>query len=525
MRKEAFFMQNYNTIIGTIQMRLNGCPIRSVMDRYNIGSGTVSLIMNRFKANGISIEELQLMIPKEVESLFYPQTNLQRKDVPLPDYQYYYDRIHSEKSKVNISYCWLDYKEKNPDGYEKSQFYEYYNRFVTENYGGANITMAVNRIPGEKMYIDWVGDQPELLIDVETGEIKKVHLFTTTLGVSSLIYAEAFIDEKLPNFIAGCTHAVSFYGAVAKYFVPDNLKTAVTKHTKDDLILQSSFSDLEDFYGTIMLPPPARKPKGKATVENHVRYLETHLVEKLKENSYTSLENINDDIKKIVATLNTRTFQNKSFSRQDAYEKYDKPCMNPLPGGCYTTCDYKAVLKVPNNYHIEYDDHYYSVFYSYCGKPAILKATPSKIKICDQYNKLICTHERSYKKFPLYITMDEHMPPEHLYYKEVNSKDGDYYRRWASVFGPNMSELIDRILKSAKHEEQAYNACAGILHKVKSIPKGVAEETARKCIEINSCKYSTFKQMLKKMNDSEVPVKVTGTLPEHENIRGKDYYK
>lgn len=49
--------------------------------------------------------------------------------------------------------------------------------------------MAVNRIPGEKMYIDWVGDQPELLTDTETGEIKKVHIFATTLGVSSLIYA------------------------------------------------------------------------------------------------------------------------------------------------------------------------------------------------------------------------------------------------------------------------------------------------------------------------------------------------
>ena len=81
------------------------------------------------------------------------------------------------------------------------------------------------------------------------------------------------------------------------------------------------------------------------------------------------------------------------------------------------------------------------------------------------------------------------MPPEHLYYKEVNSTDGNYYRRWASAIGPAMSELIDRLLKSSKHEEQSYNACAGILHKVKVIPKGAAEEVARKCIEINSCKY------------------------------------
>lgn len=207
---------------------------------------------------------------------------------------------------------------------------------------------------------------------------------------------------------------------------------------------------------------------------------------------------MNADIKKIVAVLNARPFQNQAFSRQEMFIKYDKPCMKPLPGGEYTTCDYKAVLKVPNNYHIDYDGHYYSVLYTYCGKPAILKATPSEIRICDQYNRLICTHRRSYKDFPLYITTDEHMPPEHLYYQEINSKDGNYYRRWASVFGPSMSELIDRILKSSKHEEQAFNACAGILHRVKAIPKGIAEEAARKCIEMNSCRYSTYRQVLKR---------------------------
>ena len=83
-------MQDHNTIIGSIQMRLNGCQTRSVMDRYKIGSGTLNLIMSRYHANGIPIEELRMMAPKEVENLFYPQKNLQRKDVPLPDFQFLY---------------------------------------------------------------------------------------------------------------------------------------------------------------------------------------------------------------------------------------------------------------------------------------------------------------------------------------------------------------------------------------------------------------------------------------------------
>ena len=56
-------MQDYNTIIGTIQMRLNGCPTRSVMDRYRIGSGTLSLIMSRYEAGGIPIDELRMLPP------------------------------------------------------------------------------------------------------------------------------------------------------------------------------------------------------------------------------------------------------------------------------------------------------------------------------------------------------------------------------------------------------------------------------------------------------------------------------
>ena len=47
-------------------------------------------------------------------------------------------------SRVNISFCWLDYKERIQMDMKKSQFYEYYQRFVQENYGGTKISMAVN---------------------------------------------------------------------------------------------------------------------------------------------------------------------------------------------------------------------------------------------------------------------------------------------------------------------------------------------------------------------------------------------
>ena len=521
-------MQPYTTIVGVIEFRLAGQSYDVVQKRYAIGSSTVTLIMKRFKDLGLSLDDLKQMEPKKLENAFYPPENLRRKDIPMPDYQAIHERMLAMGRRADLAFLWLEYKEAHPDGYQQTQFYKYYAEYLKENFGTESASMPVERIPGEKMYIDWVGDQPELLTDPFTGEIQKVHVFTTTLGFSSCVYAEIFSDEKLASFIAGTTHALEYYGAVPKYLVPDNLKAAVQKHTKDEFVLNAAYSDLEDFYGAVVLPPPPRKPKGKPTVENHVRFLEVHLIERLKENIYTSLEALNDAAREIIEAINQRQFQKKAdirYSRKDAFEKYDKPRMSQLPGGTYTLCDYKYFLRVPDNYHLEYDGHYYSVLYTYRGQPAILKATMSEIRICDQNNRLICKHQRSYKPFPRYITDDSHMRPEHLYYKEVNAHDGAYYRRWASVYGEEMSILIDRVLRSTKHEEQAYKSCAGILHYCKDLSPTLVSEAAKKCVDTNTCRYSYFKKVLQAIvNDRTIDGTKPGTLPVHENIRGRDYY-
>ena len=518
-------MQNYTTILGVIELRGRKCPYDVIQKRYSIGSSTLQLIMKRYAEIDIPLEDLKAMEPSKVEEMFYPPQNLRRDDIPMPDFQKYYDRLMDKGSKVNMYFLWIEYKEEHPNGYQQTQFYEHFRRFIEKNYGGRDVSMPVERIPGEKMFIDWVGDQPELVVDTHTGEIHKVHIFTTTLGVSSMVFAEAFMDEKLPSFIQGTVDAIQFYGGVPKYLVPDNCKTAVTKHSKDELILNTAYQDLEEFYDTIITPPPARKPKGKPTVEGHVRYLETHLIEKLKEDVYTSLESLNEAIQRIIADINQRRYQKLPGTRLEAYEKYDRPHMKPLPGGKYAACDYKYVLKIPDNYHLEYDGHYYSVLYTYRGQPAILKATFSEIRICDRNNRLLCTHRRSYTDFPRYITEDSHMKPSHLYYKDINRKDGVYYRRWASAYGEFTAELIDTVLRSARHEEQAFNSCAGILHMCKGVPHGLVEEASHKCVETNTCRYSYFKKILAKVtSDHKIGSGDAATLPKHSNLRGKDFY-
>lgn len=519
-------MQNYTTIIGIIEMRQRGISYDDCRSRYGVGCSTITLIMNRFKEYGKELSALEQMAPEEVERIFYPPENTLRKDAKLmPDFQAIYDKLTAPGSKANLFYLWLKYKQKCPSGYQYTQFCTHFKRFVEKKYGSDAVSMVVERIPGEKVYIDWVGDQPEILLNSATGEFKKVHFFATTVGVSNLIYAEAFEDEKLPDFIAGTVHALEYYGAVPKYLVPDNLKTAITKHTKDELVINSAYADLESFYDVVIIPPPPRKPKGKPTVEKYVQFLETHLLEDLKEKVYYSIEDINQDVRKKIAAINSEKKTNSSVSKMESFLRYDKPQMKPLACESFTLCDYKCFEHVPNNYHLLYDDHYYSVLYTYYNQPAILKATIGEIRICDKNNKLICVHRRSYKEFPKYITKTEHMKPEHQYYKEVNSKDGSYYRRWAASIGPYMAKLIDTVLISVNHEEQAYNSCNGILHMCTNQSKLVVEEIAKVCVDSNACRYTYFKKLLKNEQEHTSHNVAEPGIPQHNNLRGKEIYK
>ena len=517
-------MQNYTTIMGIIRMRQQGLSYRQCHDRFKVGNSTITLLMARYQDLGLSLTDLEKMDSQKVVQAFYPPDEKRRKDVPLPDFKKIHERLMEKGSKANLFFLWTEYKQDNPNGYQYSQFAEYYHRYVEQNFGSQDVSMAVERIPGEKVFIDWVGDQPEIIMNPESGELQKVHVFVTTVGVSSYLFAELFPNEQLPNFMKGTNDALAFYDAVPKYLVPDNAATAVAKHTKDVLLINSTYQDLESFYGTIILPPPAYKPKGKPTVEKHVQLLETWLLKKLKENVYSSFASANEACKKIIADINDRKPTGWEHSRKEMFELYDKPQMKKLSDGAFTTCDYVAFDHIPANYHLPYDGHYYSVLYTYYNRPAILKAPMTEIRICDENNRLLCTHSRSYKKFPKYITNDEHMSPEHRFYKEVNMHDGDYYRRWASVIGKDMFTLIDTVLHSSKHEEQSYNSCNGILHMCDGKSKVIVNMAARKCIELNSCKYSYFKRILNDiLNNGGRPS--GDSLPEHKNIRGKDFYK
>lgn len=68
--------------------------------------------------------------------------------------------------------------------------------------------------------------------------------------------------------------ALNFYGGVPKILKPDNTKAASIKNTKDVLILNKVYEDLQDYYNTVIVPAPPLKPRAyiqKKIISNYLK--------------------------------------------------------------------------------------------------------------------------------------------------------------------------------------------------------------------------------------------------------------
>jgi transposase len=110
------------------------------------------------------------------------------------------------------------------------------------------------------MEVDWAGDTLTVFEEA-IGETIKAYVFVACLPCSLYSYAEAFPDMKSPHWIEAHVHAYSFFEGVTRILVPDNLRTGVIKNTRTELVLNRSYQEMAEYYGTAIIPARPRSPK------------------------------------------------------------------------------------------------------------------------------------------------------------------------------------------------------------------------------------------------------------------------
>ena len=422
-----------------------------------------------------------------------------------------------KKKGVTRQLLWVEYKSNAINGVGRSQFNYYFARWKAQ----VSPTMRMEHKVGDKLYVDFAGDKLSI-VDKQTGEIQSVEIFVAILGASQLTYVEAVMSQQKEDFIGACEGALLYYGGVPAAIVPDNLKSAVTKSSKYEPVLNDSFADFAQHYSTTILPARAYKPRDKALVENAVRIIYTRIYTKIRGNDYFTLEEINAAIRVALEEHNNTLLTGRNYSRRQQFEEVERTALGPLPPLRYELKK-ELYLTVMKNGHVSLnaDKHYYSVPYRYIGKKVKLMYSRSVVEIFYHYER-IAIHKRLKSPYN-YTTDKDHLASAHRF---VSDWTPERFLSWASGIHEDVRLYILKILDRKQHPEQAYKSCVGILSFAKKVGNERLTKACQRALGYGIYNYKTIQSILEKGMDKydEKEDNEHIQMPQHDNIRGEQYY-
>ena len=169
------------------------------------------------------------------------------------------------------------------------------------------------------MFIAFAGDKLSI-IDLDTGEIIPVEVFVAILPCSQLTYVEAVMSQKKEDLICASENALLYYQGAPSAIIPDNLKSAVTKSSKYEAILNEDFAAFAEHYGCTVIPARAYKPRDKALVEGAVKLIYRSIYPKIQGREFYDLDSLNAAIRVALELHNNTPLTDRKYSRREQFE-------------------------------------------------------------------------------------------------------------------------------------------------------------------------------------------------------------
>jgi transposase len=501
-----------------IRLYTEGVSKKTITEKTGCSRNTVKKYIHQYIALGMDYNQLNKLSNTELEELF--KTEPPTPGDKLMILQGYFPSMEKalKRKGVTREQLWRQYISEHPDGYRLSQFKEYYNRWRKRSTG----VMHIEHKAGDKMYVDYAGERLEI-VDLETGEVRKVEVFVAILGASQLTYVDASLSQKKEDFIQSCEKALQYFEGVPEAIVTDNLKSAVIKSDRYEPTLNEAFRDFTLHYGLSALPAGPYKPRHKALAEGMVKIIYRVIYPVIRQTQYTNLDDLNWDILIELDRLNTRLMRGRPYSRRMLFEEIEREALKPLPGHRFEI-RHKKVATVMKNNHVclTTDKHYYSVPYEYIGKKVKLFYNQSDLEIYHQYEK-IASHKRDLRAYR-YTTVPEHLASKH---KFITDWTPEGFIERAEKIGTTTREYIEKVLDKPQHAEQAFRSCQGILNLAKRVGNERLNNACSRADFFGEYSYKTVQAIIERNLDftdqsDDADVK---TIPLHNNIRGKRYYK
>ena len=105
-----------------------GISERDISRSCQVSRSTIADYLRRAAAAKLTWTEASLLPENQIEDKLFPTEHVPSSvKRPPPDCEYIYNQLRTfQKFNLTLSQLWIEYKDKHPDGYQYTQFCEYY---------------------------------------------------------------------------------------------------------------------------------------------------------------------------------------------------------------------------------------------------------------------------------------------------------------------------------------------------------------------------------------------------------------
>lgn len=486
---------------------------RAIARSLGISRDVVADTLTRAAAAGLSWPLPEHGDDADLEARLFPAVRpggAKRK--PEPNWAEIHQALKQKGATLQVLH--EEYLAEHPDGMVYSLFCQRHREFAQT----LKRYMRQTYVAGERVFVDYAG--PTMVVaDQLSGQILHAQIFVGVLGASSYIYAEAHWSQSLPDWIAAHARMFEHFGAVPAVVVCDNLKAGVTKASRTEPVVNATYQDMANHYGTLILPARAYKPKDKAKAENGVLVVERWILFRLRKRVFTSLAELNAAIRALLAEANARPFQKLPGSRENAFDTIDRPAMQTLPAAPYEYAEFRKV-RVGLDYHVEVDGVRYSVPFALARREVELRITAATVEVLHRGQR-VASHAR--RVGTVQVTDPQHMEAAHRHFGQW---EHSHALEWASQTGSQVRRFVEVLLTGARAREQGYRAQTALKRLAKDFGNDRLDAACGRAMDIGAQTLSSLRSILRNHLD-QVPAARNDHQEasfDHPNVRGATYY-
>jgi len=485
---------------------------RALADSMGLSPNTVASLRKRLQESGQNWDALRILDDPAWQEALGTHNRSVAQTKPHPNWADIHDNM--SRPDATLTVLWQEWRETVPSGIGYSAFTDGYRDWLRDRH------IAMRRVhrPGEKLFVDFAGKT--ITIHYRDGRTVEAQIFVAVLGYSNWTFIWAVESQSIAAFVECHVKCFERLGGVPQWVVPDNLKSAVIRRTRDRIELNPIYRACLAHYNTAALPARPRRPKDKAKAEVGVQIAQRWVLFRLRDRMFFDITELNAELALLTDQLNRHPFRKLDGSRQDRFEQTERATLADLPPTRYEVDDWRYSVLVGRDHHVEHRGSHYSVPCDAAGQRVDLRFTANMLEIF-RAGRRIALHTLAATRGQV-TTLAEHRPVAH---QRVLDGEPMALADWSRRALPStrmmmLHHLEERSdltngLKTAKRLRQ--------LAEVHGLER--FEEVCKYALDLNIIALRSIESILKHSPDKRTSAAVPrASHAHHDNIRGASYF-